>query len=189
MTRLRLPSPYPEDRRMSEIDPRYPIGKYQREAEITAVRADELIDEIEAFPTAFRAAVEGLSHSDLEKSYREGGWTIREVVHHVADSHMNAYIRTRLALTEEIPTIKPYHEDLWAKLPDSQLPPGVSLDLLEALHRRWVAMLRELDTVALAREFFHPEQNRKIRLDAMLGLYAWHGRHHLAHIELASGKR
>lgn len=174
---------------MAETDLRYPIGKHQPEREITRARIAEYIDEIETLPVALRAAVEVLSPADLEKRYRDGGWTIRQVVHHLADSHMNAYTRYRLALTEDTPTIKPYDEARWAELPDSQLPPGISLDLIEALHRRWVAVLRELDGDAFAREFFHPEQNRNIRLDGMLGVYAWHGKHHLAHIEIASGRR
>jgi uncharacterized damage-inducible protein DinB len=127
--------------------------------------------------------VAGLSREQLETPYRPGGWTIKQVVHHVPDGHMNAYTRFKLALTENEPTIKPYEEDKWAELPDSQrVPIDVSLDLLDALHTRWVTLLGAMDAADFTRTLRHPEHNRIMTLGQLLALYAWHGRHHVAHI-------
>ena len=168
---------------MSGTDPRYPIGKYRPEVGLDGERRVELIAEIEALPLRLRGAVEGLAEDEWEQPYREGGWTVRQLVHHLADSHMNAFMRFRLALTEDTPTIKPYLQDRWAELPDvGHTPPEVSLVLLEALHRRWVDMLRGLPDEAFQRPLHHPEQQRTFPLEEMLSLYAWHGRHHVAHI-------
>jgi len=164
------------------MDPRYPAGKFENPQEVTPASRTAAIEEIAATPAKVRAAVQGLSDSQLDTPYREGGWTARQVVHHLADSHMNAYIRWRLALTETEPTIKPYEESAWAKLEDAaHAPVEVSLRLLEPLHERWVRMLRSVKPEEFARTFRHPEHGVRT-LDWMLFLYAWHGRHHTAHI-------
>ncbi len=164
------------------MDPRFPVGKYQMPAEVSAAKRAEAIREISATPQNLRAAVKGLTDAQLDTPYREGGWTVRQVVHHVADSHMNAYIRWRLALTETEPTIKPYEEGAWAKLEDAaHSPVEVSLKLIEPLHERWIELLGSLQESDFARTFRHPEHGVKT-LDWMLFLYAWHGNHHTAHI-------
>jgi uncharacterized damage-inducible protein DinB len=141
-----------------------------------------MISSIESQPARLRAAVEGLSDEQLDTPYREGGWSVRQVVHHVADSHMNAYVRCRLGLTEAEPTVKPYDEARWAELPDARSAPvGVSLTLIDSLHKRWVMLLRSLSDDEFAREYQHPEDGT-VRLDKMLAVYAWHGSHHVAHI-------
>ena len=163
-------------------DPRFPIGKFHYEGAPSAEQRSKFIAEIEQAPAAIRAAVQGLSPKQLDTPYRDGGWTVRQVVHHVPESHMNAYIRFKLALTEDEPTIKAYAEDLWAKLADVQSTPiEVSLALLENLHLRWVALLQGLQEEDWKRKFIHPE-NGVVSLDKNLALYAWHGKHHIAHI-------
>jgi uncharacterized damage-inducible protein DinB len=163
-------------------DPRYPIGKFTYDAPPTAEERRRMIEEMERMPAALRAAVRGLSPQQVETPYREGGWTVRQVVHHVPESHMNAYIRFKLALTEEQPTIKPYAEDLWAKLPDVESTPlEVSLTLLESLHGRFVHVLRSMQPEDWKRSFEHPQLG-PMPLEKNLALYSWHGRHHLAHI-------
>jgi hypothetical protein len=163
-------------------DPRYPIGKFIFDGPPDEAQRKKFIDDIERTPAALRAAVEGLSPRQIETPYRNGGWTVRQVTHHVPESHMNAYIRFKLALTEDEPTIKPYMEDRWAKLPDVQSTPlEVSLALLDSLHDRWVRLLRLLEPQDWKRPFHHPEMG-KIPLEKNLALYSWHGRHHVAHI-------
>ena len=163
-------------------DPRYPIGKFHYEAAPSEDQRRKFIGEIEHTPAAIRAAVQGLSSEQLDTPYRDGGWNVRQVVHHVPESHMNAYIRFKLALTEDEPTIKPYAEDRWAKLGDVQTTPiEVSLVLLESLHMRWVRLLRSLDEEEWKRKFKHPELG-PVSLEKNLAIYAWHGRHHTAHI-------
>jgi hypothetical protein len=157
---------------------RYPIGKPSESKLSHAAN----IAAIAGLPLAMRAAVSGLSETQLETPYREGGWTVRQVVHHVADSHMNAYVRIRLALTEDWPAIKPYAEARWAELADAKtLPVEVSLRLLEALHERWAALLQSLGEADWARGYVHPENGRQT-LDAVAALYSWHSRHHTAHV-------
>jgi len=164
------------------MDPRYPIGKFQAPKETTQAMRAQAIQEIAALPAAVRAATQGLNDAKLDTPYRDGGWTARQVVHHVADSHLNAYVRCRLALTEMEPTIKPYEESAWAKLEDAARSPiDVSLRLLEPLHERWVTLLRSVKAEEFARTFRHPDHGVKT-LDWMLFLYAWHGKHHTAHI-------
>lgn len=164
------------------MDPRYPIGKYSPPKDITPELRADAIAIIAASPSEVRAAVKDLTDAQLETPYRDQGWTVRQVVHHLADSHMNAYIRWRLALTETEPTIKPYEEGAWAKLEDAaHAPVEISLQLLESLHERWVRLLRSLKTEHFARTFRHPEHGVRT-LDWLLFLYAWHGRHHTAHI-------
>lgn len=163
-------------------DPRYPVGRFEVEGEITAERRAEWLRQVEEAPARLRAAVQGLSDAQLDTPYREGGWTVRQVVHHVPDSHMNAYIRFKLALTEDVPAIKTYEEARWAELPDSRdTPPEVSLALLDAVQRRWVVLLRALGEAEWVRTFRHPEWG-EISLEKTLALYAWHGRHHVAHV-------
>jgi hypothetical protein len=163
-------------------DPRYPIGRFSYDTPPNEQQRQKLIADIEKAPAALRNAVRGLSLQQLETPYRDGGWMVRQVVHHVPDSHMNAYVRFKLALTEEEPTIKPYMEDRWAELQDSQSTPlEVSLALLENLHTRWVRLLRSLSAADWKRSFRHPELG-VVPLEKNLALYSWHGRHHVAHI-------
>ncbi|HWP99783.1 MAG TPA: putative metal-dependent hydrolase, partial [Vicinamibacterales bacterium] len=163
-------------------DLRYPIGKFAPRAAIGEADRRALIDEIAALPGALGDAVWDLDDAQLDTPYRPGGWTVRQLVHHVADSHVNAYVRTRLALTEETPLVKTYEEAAWAELADARrLPVEVSLALLEALHRRWVALLDSLDPSMFRRRFRHPDLG-ELDLDLLLQLYAWHGRHHTAHV-------
>jgi len=171
------------------MDPRYPIGKYEMPAKITPELRAAAIQEIAAVPEKMRLAVKGLNDAQLDTPYRDGGWTVRQVVHHVPDSHMNAYVRCRLTLTEAEPTIKPYEESAWAKLEDAEhAPVEVSLRLLEPLHERWVRLLRSVKDEEFARTFRHPDFGVRT-LDWMLFLYAWHGKHHTAHItELRKAK-
>lgn len=167
---------------------RFPIG---RDPKVTGYDAEAVargIADLEAFPAQLRKRAEGLSEGDLEIRYRPEGWTVRQVIHHVADSHINSYTRFKLALTEDKPVIKPYFEDRWAELPDGKVGNiKVSLALVEAVHDRLCALLRTLDREALARAFFHPEHGKEIYLYQSVGTYAWHGKHHLAHIDLALG--
>jgi uncharacterized damage-inducible protein DinB len=164
------------------MDLRYPIGLWNRKSTMSSEERRECIDTIASMPSKLRAAVAGLSDAQLDTPYREGGWTVRQVVHHVPDSHLNAYIRTKLALTESEPTIKPYDEAAWANLADSTLTPiETSLALLEALHVRWVALLRALAPDDFARALFHPD-NGRMTMDSIVSMYAWHGAHHTAHI-------
>lgn len=162
-------------------DPRYPIGKFHYEGTPTLEQREEFISNIEQAPSRLRAAVSGLSDVQLDTPYRDGGWTVRQLAHHVPDSHMNAYIRFKLALTEEEPTIKPYFEDRWAKLQDSQAPPEVSLVLLDCIHQRWVTILRAMTETDWKRTFQHPELGL-MPLEKNLALYSWHGQHHVAHV-------
>lgn len=163
------------------MDVKYPIGKFQFDDEITNSVTMEWINEIEDLPRLLQDAVRDLDNEQLDTSYRSGGWTVRQVVHHLADSHMNAYVRFKLALTEEKPVIKPYDEGKWAKLPDNKLPIDISLSLLEALHIRWTKLLRSLSPADMEKTFMHPDSG-EISVGKNIGIYAWHGRHHLAHI-------
>ncbi len=164
------------------MDLRYPIGRFKLESEPTDEEVRRAIDEIAEAPAKLRAAVEGLTQQQLDTPYRPGGWTVRQVVHHVPDSHLNSYCRFKLALTEDEPTIKPYHEDRWAELEDSRATPTeVSLALLESLHKRWVLLLHSLGPDDFKRAFRHPELG-VVSLAQNVCLYGWHGRHHVAHI-------
>lgn len=167
---------------MPETSVQYPVGRFTLPDSVTADALSAAIEEITALPAAMRAAVQGLTAAQLEAPYRDGGWTVRQVVHHVADSHMHAYIRVKFALTEESPTIRPYDEAAWAALPDvAALPADVSLFLIDGIHSRWVACIRGLDAAQFVRPFVHPELGPQ-RIDGSLLRYAWHGRHHTAHI-------
>ena len=163
-------------------DLRYPIGRFSPPDPVTQDQVDAWIDDIATLPADLRRAVSGLSEKRLGTPYRPGGWTVRQVVHHLADSHMNSVVRFKWALTEDRPVIKAYDEKGWAALPDCREPVALSLDLLDALHRRWTRLLRGLAWPQLQREFVHPESG-PAALAVTVGIYAWHGRHHLAHVE------
>jgi uncharacterized damage-inducible protein DinB len=163
-------------------DLRYPIGKFTPVQSLTAEQRATSIEQIAAAPASFRRAVSGLTPAQLDTPYRDGGWTVRQVVHHLPDSHLNAYVRFKLGLTEDAPAIKTYEEKDWAKTPEvAATPVEVSLALLEALHARWVTLLRAMTPRDFGRTIKHPEWGTP-SLDAMLALYAWHGRHHTAHV-------
>jgi len=167
---------------MNTPDLRYPIGKFQPQDSYTEHDIKSSINRINALPGKLQQAIEGLSDSQLNTPYRDGGWTIRQVVHHVADSHLHAYIRTKWALTEEAPLIKAYLEKLWAETPETGASPALSINLLTALHAKWCTLLNGLSPSQFHRTFTHPETGKAVPLDRLIALYAWHGEHHLAHI-------
>jgi hypothetical protein len=163
-------------------DLRYPVGKFSRPSRVSAEERKAFVDQIAGTPEELRRAVSSLDERQLGTPYRPGGWTVRQVVHHVPDSHLNSYVRFKLAVTEDEPTIKPYDEARWAELEDgSRAPIETSLQLLEALHERWVMFLRSLSPEQCARTFRHPALGL-VTVDQNIALYAWHGRHHVAHI-------
>ena len=166
----------------SDTDLRYPVGRYAPPPEISADQRARWIDTIAAAPAMLRRAVQGLTDAQLDTPYRPGGWTVRQVAHHVPDSHLNADVRFQLALTEDAPTIKPYDEARWAELPDSRAPIAGSLQLLESLHERWVRLLRAMSDADWTRTYVHPEHGRAMAMDYVLGMYAWHCEHHVAHV-------
>ena len=164
------------------VDLRYPVGEFRFPEAVSKPELTIFVDQIAEAPARLRAAIAGLSESQLDTPYRPGGWTVRQLAHHVPDSHINSYTRFRLALTEDVPVIKPYEEKLWAELPDARtLPVEPSLALLENLHARWVPLLRSLSDAEWKRSFRHPELGL-VSLEKNAALYAWHGRHHVAHI-------
>lgn len=165
----------------ASADLSYPVGKFDRQAPRSAGSRRQAIEDIAAFPVRLREAVAGLTDPQLDTPYRPGGWTVRQLVHHVADSHMNGYFRLKLALTESSPTIKAYDQDQWASLPDSQLPIAVSLALVDGIHERWTTLWRSLADADFERTFQHPELGA-LTLDVHVHLYGWHSRHHVAHI-------
>lgn len=173
----------------SSVDPRYPVGAPPRSESIDAAQVSTYIAGLAALPENLRSAVDGLNEAQIDTPYREGGWTVRQLVHHIADSHMTAYGRMRLALTEDWPVITPFNEKLWAELADSRtLPVEVSLEILAPLHRRWAALLKSLSPDEWERGYQHPERGRQSLLQAV-ALYEWHSRHHVAHIrELRKSK-
>lgn len=162
---------------------RFPVGRYQTLPEISAKQIGAWIIEIAALPSRLRIEVKGLSDVQLDTHYRPGGWTLRQVIHHLPESHMNAYIRFKLAITEDNPIVRPYFEDRWAECEDAKAGPvDVSLDLLDSLHKRWVLFLKTLKISDFERTFTHPEHQKSFKLKDVVGMYAWHGLHHLAHI-------
>jgi hypothetical protein len=164
------------------MDPRYPIGKYEAQP-YAEKQKKEWLQDIQFLPALLEQSLENLDEHQLQTPYREGGWTLKQVVHHLADSHINAYVRFKLALTEENPTIKPYQEALWAQLDDvERVPVNISVTLLYTLHSRWHAAMLQLDEAGWQRTLVHPQHNRQMSLWQLLGMYAWHGRHHVAHI-------
>lgn len=164
---------------------KFPIGEFIKPDLITTERVNEWIREIELFPKRLKSLTQNLDKKELDFNYRPQGWTIWQVVHHCADSHMNSVIRFKLALTEESPTIKPYFEAKWAELSDVTISIDASVKLLEGLHYRWAVLLKSLDEQDLKKEFIHPEHGTRISLAENIGFYAWHSNHHLAHIKQA----
>lgn len=161
---------------------KYPIGKFKVEEKIDETAVNKYIKEIELLPERLADAVKGLTIQQLQTPYRQDGWTVQQLVHHIADSHLNAYVRFKLALTEDKPTIKPYNEKLWAELPDTKLVEvNVSLSLIDSLHKRWTVLLKQLNVKDFDKEYLHPDSGTK-KLKETICLYAWHGNHHLAHI-------
>ncbi|MEQ8925310.1 MAG: putative metal-dependent hydrolase [Fulvivirga sp.] len=161
---------------------RYPIGKLNYTGSPTIDQRNRWIQDIAEFPDQLRAAVKDLTQEQLQWHYRPEGWTIRQLVHHCADSHINAQLRFKLALTEGLPTIKPYKESLWAQLPDIEVDISVSLDLLTALHKKWVYLLERLSEEDFSRQYIHPEHNKTFDLNFTVAMYSWHCRHHYAHV-------
>jgi hypothetical protein len=168
------------DEELEEL--RYPIGKFDTSVPVTDEQVEQYILSIAGLPARLQLAVAEMTEEQLNTPYREGGWTVRQVIHHLPDSHMNGYIRQKLALTEDVPSIRTYNQEEWAELPDSLYgAPEISLALLAAVHQRWVLLLKSLQPEQLNRKFIHPE-NGEQRIRQHVGLYAWHGEHHLAHI-------
>jgi hypothetical protein len=167
---------------------KYPIGKFTPQEAYTKQALDQCIQRIESLPSRMEAVVKNFTPKKLETAYREGGWSARQVVHHVSDSHMNAYIRFKWALTENTPLIKAYNEKLWAETPEVKMDPHLSVNLLKALHVKWVALIRSLTSAELQKEYIHPETQRHFRLDRLVAMYAWHGDHHLAHLKIVAEK-
>lgn len=163
---------------------RYPTGKFNPKPEYTSSELKTAIARIEVLPSLVEKVISNFSGQQLGTTYRSGGWTARQVVHHLCDSHMNAYIRFKWTLTEETPVIKAYDEKKWAETPEINTDPRLSIDLLKALHAKWVILLKALTERDLQKEFIHPETRKNIRLDRMIALYAWHGDHHLGHLKI-----
>jgi hypothetical protein len=165
------------------VDPRYPVGRFAPISPATDGVRGAAIADIEALPARLRDAVRGLTDAQLDTPYRDGGWTVRQVVHHLADSHVNAYVRLKLALTEDAPLIKPYDENAWASLPDSRLPIEPSLAIIDGVHARWVVLLRGMTPAQFERPWRHPEYgDTPVLVDRLVQVYAWHSRHHVAHV-------
>jgi len=163
---------------------KYPIGRYEKPAGFNPELKKELLGILKALPSWMDASIENLDEAQLEVPYREGGWNIKQVVHHVADSHLNAYVRLRLALTEDNPTVKPYDENAWAMLPDvNVVPVNVSVTMLHAMHRRLVALLEQIPEADWQKTYYHPDHKRNFPVWEVVALYAWHSRHHTAHIQ------
>ena len=172
----------PKEEKAVEVDLRYPVGKWNTKGPFTNAQRHQMIASIGAAPEKFRAATAGLNEAQLNTPYRNGGWTVRQTIHHVADSHMNAYIRFRLGITEAEPTVKPYDEKTWAELFDARTAPvEISLGLIDGVHKRWVMLLETVREIDFNRNVRHPEHGT-MSLDDLMALYEWHGRHHAAHI-------
>ncbi len=165
----------------AENDLRFPIGKFDSEREVTTDLRGKFIEAIKELPDKLSNAIAGLNDEQLDTPYRPEGWTVRQTVHHVADSHLNSYCRFKLALTEDVPTIRPYHQDLWAELKDSEMPVEVSMKIVEGIHARWANLLEAMSGEDFQRKLIHPDSGEWM-LEKFLGLYEWHGRHHTAHI-------
>lgn len=163
-------------------DPRYPIGKFTPQETYTSQDIQECIARIESLPSRLEAAVRGLTDQQLDTPYRDGGWTVRQVLHHLPDSHLNSYIRIKWTITESTPLIKAYDEKAWALTPETKLPPEMSINFLKALHVKWTTLMKLLTPEDLHKTFIHPESKQHVPLDRLIHLYAWHGDHHLGHI-------
>lgn len=169
---------------------KYPIGPFEWGKQYSQEEIDQMVNTIAQFPAKLKALLAGMSEQDLDTRYREEGWTVRQVVHHLADSHINAYTRFKLALTEDKPTIKPYNEKAWAELVDSRtLPVAVSLNILTGIHERWTVILKAMDAEMFSKPFFHPEHMNMHSLMELLGMYSWHCSHHYEHIQLVKKER
>lgn len=169
-------------------DLRYPVGRFEKPERLSDAERRDRIDQVDQTPAALRRALAGLGEEQLDTPYRPGGWTVRQVTHHISDSHLNAYVRMKLAVTEDRPTVKTYDEARWAELPDGRgAPVELSLVLLEALHRRWVLFMRSLKPADFSNAVNHPESGM-MSLDTLLAMYAWHGRHHVAHVTSLRGR-
>lgn len=168
---------------------RYPIGKFVPQETYSPKELENSIARIESLPARMEALAHILTPAQLDTPYREGGWTARQVIHHVSDSHTNAYVRFKWTLTENMPVIKAYDEKRWAETPEVKLEPAISLNVLKALHHKWVALIRTLTPKDLQREYIHPETKKNFRLATVTAMYAWHGDHHLGHLHIISGKK
>ncbi|HMG94314.1 MAG TPA: putative metal-dependent hydrolase [Chryseolinea sp.] len=167
---------------------RYPIGKFTARDSYSTEELQRCIERIENLPREIEKVINAMTIKQLDTPYREGGWTARQVVHHMADSHMNAYIRLKWSLTESTPTIKAYDEKAWAETPETKLDPVISIDLLKALHIKWTALLRRLSPADFQKEFIHPETKKHMRLDRITAMYAWHGEHHFGHLKIVANR-
>lgn len=167
---------------------RYPVGRHTTKELYTPEDIRSFIQRIEEVPLKIEAVLKALSDKQLDTPYREGGWTARQVIHHLPDSHMNAYIRIKWTLTEDTPTIKPYDEKAWATTPETTGDPLLSLAVLKTLHAKWVVLLKALKPADLERKFFHPDSGKHVRIDQAISSYAWHGEHHLGHLKIVAGK-
>ncbi|CAN5470822.1 bacillithiol transferase BstA [soil metagenome] len=169
---------------MTTIDPRYPIGKFEAKEKYSTEDVITNINRIASLPSKMEKTIVGLSDSQLDTPYRDGGWTVRQVVHHLADSHMNAYIRFKWTLTEDSPLIKAYDEKAWATTPETTAPAIISIELIKALHAKWTILMKGLPPESLTKFFVHPDTKKHVPLDRLIATYAWHGEYHLAHINL-----
>ena len=174
---------------MNDDAARYPIGRFAPKNTYTSQELDDFMSRIASLPARMEAVIQSFSPEQIDTAYRDGGWTARQVIHHVSDSHMNAYIRFKWALTEETPVIKAYDEKRWAETGEVKSDPAISLNLLKALHTKWVLLLRSLSIVDLQREYIHPETKKNVRLATIVAMYAWHGDHHLAHLKVIAEKQ
>lgn len=163
---------------------KYPFGRFEYGKSYSAADTKKHIDAIEALPAELNAIADKLSSLQMEKSYRPGGWTARQIIHHIADSHSNALIRAKLALTENAPVIKPYDQDAWAVLEDVKIPVSASLKMVEGIHERWACLLRSMKEEDFSKKYIHPEYNREFQLDEFTALYAWHGKQHCGHLQI-----
>ncbi len=168
---------------------RYPIGRFNSKETYSTQELNRFIDQIEAAPHKIETEIKSLTLAQLDTPYRPGGWTVRQVLHHIPDSHMNAYIRLKWTLTEDTPTIKAYDEKAWAETPETKLDPGFSIELLKVLHVKWVTILRKLKTEDFSKSFLHPETKKHVSLARQVATYAWHGEHHLGHIRIVANKK
>ena len=173
---------------MNEEALKYPIGKFAPQDTYSKEELSRFIERISTLPQRLESQVKTFTQKQFDTPYREGGWTARQVLHHIADSHMNAYIRFKWTLTESTPTIKAYNEKLWAETPDVEENPLVAIDLLKALHVKWVSLLKGMTSEDFNKEYLHPETKKNNRLDRVTAMYAWHGDHHLGHLKIIAGK-
>ena len=167
---------------------RYPIGKFIAKDSYSTEELQDYIERIENLPREIEKVINSMTVKQLDTPYRQGGWTARQVVHHIADSHTNAYVRFKWTITESMPTIKAYDEKAWAETAETKLDPVISIELLKALHTKWSAMLRRLSPSEFQKEFLHPETSRRMRLDRMTAMYAWHGEHHFGHLKIVANR-